>query len=124
MDNLWLKVENIVEKGEIARFEQFLLFSLCFKKLSIWGKGLTHFDVSAADNLWKHYEQFIFMPHPILQLPLQHTPFENIVAKEEIAQISTFANVQYLYFHASKLLHVEKGDCRKGWNNYIFIDFP
>ena len=25
MDNLWLKVENIVAKGEIARFEQFLL---------------------------------------------------------------------------------------------------
>ena len=32
MDNLWLKVENIVAKGEIARFEQFLLLSLCFPK--------------------------------------------------------------------------------------------
>ena len=32
MDNLWLKVENIVAKGEIARFEQFLLLSLCFQK--------------------------------------------------------------------------------------------
>ena len=32
MDNLWLKVENIVSKGEIARFEQFLLLSLCFQK--------------------------------------------------------------------------------------------
>ena len=32
MDNLWLKVENIVEKEEIARFEQFLLLSLCFHK--------------------------------------------------------------------------------------------
>ena len=32
MDNLWLKVENIVVKGEIARFEQFLLLSLCFQK--------------------------------------------------------------------------------------------
>ena len=28
MDNLWLKVESIVAKGEIARFEQFLLLSL------------------------------------------------------------------------------------------------
>ena len=28
----WLKVENIVAKGEIARFEQFLLLSLCFQK--------------------------------------------------------------------------------------------
>ena len=32
MDNLWQKVENIVAKGEIARFVQFLLLSLCFQK--------------------------------------------------------------------------------------------
>ena len=32
MDNLWLKVENIVAKGEIACFEQFLLLSLRFQK--------------------------------------------------------------------------------------------
>ena len=32
MDNLCLKVENIVAKGEIACFEQFLLLSLCFQK--------------------------------------------------------------------------------------------
>ena len=32
MDNLWLKVENIEAKGEIARFVQFLLLSLCFQK--------------------------------------------------------------------------------------------
>ena len=32
MDNLWLKEENIVVKGEIARFEQFLLLSLYFQK--------------------------------------------------------------------------------------------
>ena len=32
MDNLWLKVENIMAKGEIARFEQLLLLSLCFQK--------------------------------------------------------------------------------------------
>ena len=32
MNNLWLKVENIVAKDEIARFEQFLLLSLCFQK--------------------------------------------------------------------------------------------
>ena len=28
-------VENIVGKGEIARYEQFLLFPQCFKKLSV-----------------------------------------------------------------------------------------
>ena len=36
MENLFelngLKVENIVAKGEIAHFEQFLLLSLCFQK--------------------------------------------------------------------------------------------
>ena len=29
------QVENIVGKGEIARYEQFLLFSQCFQKLSV-----------------------------------------------------------------------------------------
>ena len=28
------RVEDIVGKGEIARYEQFLLFSQCFQKLS------------------------------------------------------------------------------------------
>ena len=32
MDNLWQKVENIVAKGQIARFVQFPLLSLCFQK--------------------------------------------------------------------------------------------
>ena len=32
MYNYWKKVENIVEKWEIARFEQFLLLPLCFQK--------------------------------------------------------------------------------------------
>ena len=49
MDNVWLKVENIVANGGIARSEQFLLLSLCFQKdvccrgevkASIWGDGL------------------------------------------------------------------------------------
>ena len=29
------QVENIVGKGEIARYEQFLLFPKCFQKLSV-----------------------------------------------------------------------------------------
>ena len=29
------RVENIVGKGEIARYEQFLLFLQCFQKLSV-----------------------------------------------------------------------------------------
>ena len=51
MDDLWLKLENIVAKGEIARFEKFLLLSLCFQKAVCCrgvrkrlyeGKGLKH----------------------------------------------------------------------------------
>ena len=42
-------VDNTVGKGEIARYEQFLLFSLCFKRLvlqtrqnqGLFGKGLS-----------------------------------------------------------------------------------
>ena len=34
------QVENIVEKGEIARYEQFLLFPQCFQKQYLWSKGL------------------------------------------------------------------------------------
>ena len=29
------RVENIVGKGEIARYEQYLLFPQCFQKLSV-----------------------------------------------------------------------------------------
>ena len=29
------RVENIAGKGEIARYEQFLLFPQCFQKLSV-----------------------------------------------------------------------------------------
>ena len=49
----WL--ENTVEKGEIARYEQFLLFPQCFKSLvlqtcknqGLFGKGLSAIDQSA-----------------------------------------------------------------------------
>ena len=40
MDKLRLKVENIVSKGEIARFEQFLLLSLYFQK-KLWERVIT-----------------------------------------------------------------------------------
>ena len=43
MDNLWQKVENIVAKGEIARFEQFFFCHYVFKKLSA---------AEASDNVY------------------------------------------------------------------------
>ena len=39
MDNLWLKVENIVAKGEIACFEHILLLPLCFQQEGHDGPG-------------------------------------------------------------------------------------
>ena len=36
------RVENIVGKGEIARYEQFLLFPQCFQKAFPWGVKRCH----------------------------------------------------------------------------------
>ena len=44
MGNLWLKVENIVAKVEIARFEQFLALALLAKGQ----KGLCRGDLSVV----------------------------------------------------------------------------
>ena len=49
---LFIRVENIVGKGEIARYEQFLLFPQCFQKLALqtrrnqglFGKGLKNVE--------------------------------------------------------------------------------
>ena len=50
MDNLWQKVENIVAKGEIARFEQFLMFSksclLQRRQKAYEGKGYKFVELS------------------------------------------------------------------------------
>ena len=53
MDNLWLKVENIVAKGEIARFVTLFSKSCLLQKhqkTSIWGKGLNKFHDSGSWN--------------------------------------------------------------------------
>ena len=78
MDNLWQKVENIVAKGEIARFVQFLLLSLFSKKPSVAKASESVYmrervkplifmfnpflhtdapDTSAADEFWKYLFQ-------------------------------------------------------------------
>ena len=62
MNNLWLKVENILAIGDIARFVQFLLLFTMFskglllqrrQKGSIWGKGLNHQDLSSTLCVWQ-----------------------------------------------------------------------
>ena len=53
-------VENIVGKGEIAHYQQFLLFPQCFQKVSVadaseylWSKGLTlSLPMSHPQHLW------------------------------------------------------------------------
>ena len=118
MDNLWLKVENIAAKGEIARFEQLFLLSLCFqeavccravRKRLYEGKGL----VSKLYLEWlvrKNVRQ-LFNPFYIQQNILQQMysnifcqkienlynwmdnlwlKVENIVANREIARFEQF----------------------------------
>ena len=59
------QVENIVGKGEIARYEQFLLFPQCFQKacfpgalrqkMSLCGNGIIQsFDNPDRKGFWKH----------------------------------------------------------------------
>ena len=70
MDNLWQKVENIVAKGEIARFVQFLLLSLCFQK-AVW---------EASESVY-------------MRERVKTSIFENFQAKGELAH-----NEQFLLF--------------------------
>ena len=44
------KVENVVAKGEIARFEQFIRLSLCFQKSSAA-------EASESVYMWKRVKQ-------------------------------------------------------------------
>ena len=44
--NLLNRVEHIVENGEIARYEQFLLLSQCFQKSSA---------VDASESIGEHF---------------------------------------------------------------------
>ena len=77
LDNLWLKVENIVSKAEIARFEQFLLLSLCFQKAVCCigvrkhlyeGKGLNEDTITekveniSTDREIACFELFLLLP--------------------------------------------------------------
>ena len=93
MDNLWLKVENIVAKGEIACFEQFLLLSLYFqntvccrsvRKRLYEGNSLSNY---VAGNV---HRMTLFGPTcRCILTHLQQTPFENFVSENEIAQNQT-----------------------------------
>ena len=59
MDNLWLKAENIVAKGEIARFEQFLYLSLCFQK-TVCCRGVRNLSVYMRERLTMWQKRKLF----------------------------------------------------------------
>ena len=95
MDNLWLKLVNIVAKGEIAHLEQFLLLSLCFQRAACCrgcrgvrkrlyeGKGLFYaLFILYLDNLCPHADALAW---------LQQIHFENIVVKEKLLMMSNFS---------------------------------
>ena len=69
-------VENTVGKGEIARYEQFLLFPQCFQK----ALQTTVFSKGFADDNFKFYENGIKLSKWV----------ENTVGKEEIARYEQF----------------------------------
>ena len=66
------RAENIVEKGENAGYQHFLLFPQCFHKATslgseLWGKELTSYHLF------------------LLLMTLQAKPFKNITGKGENA---------------------------------------
>ena len=80
---LFKPVENTVGKGEIARYEQFLLFSQCFQKAFSQGRQ----KVSLCENgLIDHHTMMHFDTLKIYNCG-------NIVRKGEIA-----CNKQFLFF--------------------------
>ena len=70
-------------KGEIARYEQFLLFPQCFQKACFPG-------ASKGVIVWEWLKPF---PKKPLLLTISSTGLENTVGKEEIDH-----NEQYLFF--------------------------
>ena len=89
IDNLWLKVENIVAKGEIACFVQFLLLSLCFqiaiccRNLYNWMDNLRP-KVENIVSLGEiaHFEQFLLLSLYFQEdVPLQRRPKASIWGK-------------------------------------------
>ena len=81
-------VENTVGKGEIAPYEQFLLFPLCFQELYFPG-------VSKGVTVWEWYNPF---PNKPWFLPFcKCKSFENAVGKGETSNFSFSLSVFYTF---------------------------
>ena len=107
------RVENTVEKGEIARYEQFLLFPQCFQKTCTADTNFKvnenggNFSKMVENTVGKgeiaRYEQFLLFPHCFQKTSTADTDFkvdenggkfskrvENTVGKGEIARYKQF----------------------------------
>ena len=117
MDYLWLKVENIVAKGEIARFVQFLLLSLCFqiavccrgvRKRLYEGKGLGSSKLKTIAKTWQIYDLFLFHKENLLIifLPLLNI-IKHIGGKVEMPQIKyqRFSPLSHNVFNSINIMH-------------------
>ena len=107
MDNLWLKVENIVTKGEITRSVQFLLLSLCFQNAVCFNPfpHTTILQQTTLNVFWQNKENLQNWMNNLWQ------KVENIVAKGEIARF-----VQFLLLS----LCFQKGVCCRGVRKRLY----
>ena len=99
------RVGNLVRKGEIACYKQFLLFSQCCPQLYI-------FSASKCGIVWKGVNPF--QNKPWFFTFLQCRSFENTVGKGEIAlneQFLLFPSVFYPVWRTSYYFHQIK-NCR------------
>ena len=83
--------ENTVGKGEIPRYEQFLLFPQCFQKACFPG-------ASKGVNVWEWVKTMITISSMSLLMTLRKKPFENVVGKGENAGVGKGENAGNQHF--------------------------
>ena len=86
------RIENTVGKGEIARYEQFLLFPQCFLKTCFPG-------ASEGVNMWKWVNRDLFFPFSFYPSFLMFNPFSN-------DKFYTFLNKDTLLAKISNLMEM------------------
>ena len=102
--------ENTVGKGEIARYEQFLLFSLCFQKTYtadtskpglVWERVKVIYKLDYKKNLNPFPNKLLFL-HVFSTSPLQNSVEKGEIGKKEkllVMSNSSFCSQPFLPFH-------------------------
>ena len=80
------RVENAVEKGEIAHYEQFLLFPQCFQKAC--------FPLASKGVVWEWVKEFPNDESVTKQKPFQRVEMENIRKKKSIRSFTELKQTQ------------------------------